>query len=300
MHSRKIETLQHGLRGAIPALITPWRNNTIDDHALNVLIGRFVDAHCTGIVIAGSTGEGILLQPEELLHLARRVRTITPQHICVVTGLCHPSSSQAAMLAQALEQTGIDGLMVTVPPYLRPNDAGIIQHYQYIAQRSSLPLLMYNIPKRTGTNVSLAVISQLSECGVIQGIKESADNADRIRQILDATQSNFIALCGDDAATPFMIESGCKGTISVLTNLYPKTIQKIHNLLAEGKHIEARELSATLAPLQACLEQEPNPQGIKFALSTLSICDSEVRAPLVPCAQETQQQIRTQMQHQYN
>ena len=286
MHSRKIETLQHGLRGAIPALITPWRNNTIDDHALNVLIGRFVDAHCTGIVIAGSTGEGILLQPEELLHLARRVRTITPQHICVVAGLCHPSSSQAAMLAQALEQTGIDGL--------------IIQHYQYIAQRSSLPLLMYNIPKRTGTNVSLAVINQLSECGVIQGIKESADNADRIRQILDATQSNFIALCGDDAATPFMIESGCKGTISVLTNLYPKTIQKIHNLLAEGKHIEARELSATLAPLQACLEQEPNPQGIKFALSTLSICDSEVRAPLVPCAQETQQQIRTQMQHQYN
>lgn len=283
------------LTGPIPALITPFSCGEVDDNAFTRLLKNVYSAGIEAVAVAGSTGEGVLLKREEYKHLIQLAKAHAPQSGLVIAGVCHPSSTSAAAQAVDAEDAGADILLVTMPPYLHPNDQGVMLHYETVAHRTKLPLLLYNIPSRTGINASIDVISHLASNGIIVGIKESAVNLSRAPKLVEAVPEGFALLCGDDYATPEMYQYGFQGTVSVIANLYPGKVKEIHQALANRETEKAKTLHEELSGIRSALSREPNPQGIKYALRIQGICDDEVRPPLVRCSPENSKTIEIEL-----
>ncbi len=283
------------LRGAWTALITPFKNGAVDERALRDLVEAQITAGIDGLVPVGTTGESPTLDPAEHIRVIKIVVEAAKHRVPVLAGTGANATAEALHLSKAARDAGADGLLVVAPYYNRPSQQGLLLHYQVLLESVDLPLVMYNIPGRTGVNVEPETMAQLRASPRFVGVKESAGSPDQVSRIVELCGPGFRVMSGDDTLTlPFM-SVGAVGVISVLSNVMPGEVARLCRLFSEGKPAEARQLHAALFPLTKALFVETNPVPVKTALALLGRCEAFVRPPLAPLEPASLEKLKSAM-----
>ncbi len=286
------------LQGAGVALVTPFNaDGTIDFESLARLIDFQIEEGMDYLVSLGTTGETATLQADErkliLEFTAKQVNGRVP----LVVGIGGNNTTEIAQQVKNFNIEGYCAILSVSPYYNKPTQEGIYQHYKAIAAVSKLPLILYNVPGRTGSNVSAATAVRLAkEYNHIVATKEASGNMAQCSEIMRDKPENFLLISGDDPATLPMMALGAVGIISVVGNAYPKRVATLARLCAEGNYIEARKIHAALLKITDLCFLESNPCGVKYMLQQQGIIASDtVRLPLVPVSASTQEAIKKEM-----
>lgn len=277
--------------GTLPALVTPFRGGAIDETALRELVERQIQGGVTGLVPCGTTGESVTLSEEEHARVVRIVVEQTKKRVPVVAGAGTVSTAHTIHLAELCKAAGADGLLLVCPYYNRPTQAGLEAHFRAVLKAVPLPSILYNIPGRTGVDMSVETLEKLSDVKEIVGMKEATGNVLRSAQILARCGDRFTVLSGDDALTLPVLSVGGRGVISVTSNLLPKETSDVVKLWNEGKIAEARALHLRLLPVHESMFVEANPGPIKAAMAARGQIQKELRLPLVWPMDESVQKV---------
>ena len=273
-------------KGALTALVTPFKDNSIDEEALSKHIENQIEGNINGLVPCGTTGESATLTHEE--H--RRVIEITVEaaggRVPVIAGTGSNSTTESVMLTGFAKEAGADAALIITPYYNKPSQEGLFQHYKKIAESVDLPILLYNVPSRTAVNMSPETTARLSEIDTIVGIKEATGDLEQVSETLRLAREGFILLSGDDSATLPILSVGGHGVISATANLVPGDMARMCTAFEEGRTKEARELHERLLPLCMAMFIETNPVPVKTALSMMGVMSDALRLPLVGMAEE--------------
>ena len=267
--------------GTLPALITPFRDGAIDEKALRELVERCITGGCDGLVPCGTTGESVTLSEDEHARVVRIVVEQAKKRVPVVAGAGTVSTKHTIELAQLCKEAGADGLLLVCPYYNRPTQAGLEAHFRAVLGAVPLPTILYNIPGRTGVDLSLETLERLADVRAIVGIKEATGNVLRSQQILARTGDRFTVLSGDDALTLAVLAVGGHGVISVTANLLPKETSEVVRLWNAGRIAEARALHLRLSAVHESMFVEANPGPVKAAIADDGHVAKELRLPLV-------------------
>ncbi|WP_179401070.1 4-hydroxy-tetrahydrodipicolinate synthase [Burkholderia guangdongensis] len=264
-------------------IITPFHDggDTIDHAALARLARHYADAGIAGFVSGATTGEGALLDPHEQEAVYTTLRAAVPDRPIVI-GLTASATRHAAERARALAALRPDGLLATPPVYVRPTQDGVRRHFEAIVEAADLPLLIYNIPYRTGVNVELDTLRALSRDARVAGVKECGGGIDRLARLVRDTRLKILS--GDDDQNFAALCVGAHGAIASSAHVLPAWHVRIRALLREGRLDDARRLSAALQPLVAALFAEPNPAPVKALLAARGWCGDALRLPFVPAS----------------
>ncbi len=268
--------------GSLVALITPFKNGEIDKKSLKNLIEFHIENGTHGIVVAGTTGESATLtysEHEELIALAVEYAN---KRIPIIAGTGANATHEAIALTKYAEKAGADASLQIVPYYNKPTQEGIYQHFKAIAEETNIPLILYNIPSRTGIDMLPETFARLfADFPNIIGLKEATGNVARVSEILSLTNPDVLILSGDDALTIPMMSVGAKGVISVANNLVPKDISVMCDLALEGNFVEAKKIHDKYWKLFKILFVETNPIPVKTAAYIMGLIeDEEMRLPL--------------------
>lgn len=266
-------------RGVGTALVTPFSDGKIDYDALERLIEGQIEAKISALIIGGTTGEAATLSDEERYELYAFCKERIGGRCAMVLGTGTNDTEVAIRHTKYAEDLGCDGALLVTPYYNKGTDRGVIEHYKKIAKSTSLPLILYNVPSRTGVNMSRQMLESLSEVENIVGIKEAADSADRLVDIA-AMGDKLRLFAGNDSQLFTALSLGGDGVISVVSNLAPKQMMNIYDHFCEGNLSAAREAQISLLPLIHAMFVETNPAPIKYAMARVGLCRSEVRLPL--------------------
>jgi 4-hydroxy-tetrahydrodipicolinate synthase len=282
-------------KGSLVALITPFKDGSIDRKSLKRLIDFHVENGTDALVVAGTTGESATLtfsEHEELINLAVEY---ADKRIPVVAGTGANATHEAIALTKAAEKAGADGSLQIVPYYNKPTQEGIYQHFKAIAEETNLPLILYNIPSRTGVDMLPETFARLfSDFPNVIGLKEATGKVDRVSDIISLTNPDVVILSGDDALTLPMISVGAKGVISVANNIIPKEIAQMCRLALDGKFKEARDIHDRYWKLFKVLFIETNPIPVKTAAYLMKLIDDlEMRLPLYYMKKENEEKLKT-------
>lgn len=281
-------------KGAGVALITPFNEDkTIDFDALRKLVRLQINGKTDFLVVQGTTGESPTLSWEEKLEVLATVIDENGGKLKIVFGV---GGNNTIAVGENLKKvpTGVDGILSVSPYYSKPTQEGIIEHYKYIASCTQLPIILYNVPGRTGSNVLPATAIELAKIPNIVAIKEASGNMGQIMEVIRTCPSGFDVLSGDDAITFPLIASGAVGVISVVNNAFPEKFnQMVHEAIA-GNYDSARIKHFDLLPITELLFAEGNPGGIKVALETRGIIKGFVRLPLVPVSESLNKKINAE------
>ena len=281
-------------RGTGVAIVTPFtEDGAIDWDALSRLLNHLSDGNVDYLVVMGTTGENVTLTKEEkqavFTYVARHNNGKRP----LVAGI---GGNNTAEVVHALRDTnleGYQGVLSVSPYYNKPNQEGLFQHYKAINDASPLPVIMYNVPGRTGMNVSVQTTLRIArECPNIVATKEASGNMEQIMQIIAHKPAGFEVISGDDAIAMPLIASGAIGVISVVANAYPGPFSSMIRLALEGKFEEARPVHLRFLNILSSLFEEGNPSGVKVYLSELGICGNFFRLPVYPVSQQLQEKLR--------
>jgi 4-hydroxy-tetrahydrodipicolinate synthase len=267
--------------GALTALVTPFRNGEVDYKALRELVEAQVQGGIDGVVPCGSTGESVNLSDEEHAGVIRAVVQAAKGRIPVLAGAGTASTKHTLQLCDNARDAGADGVLVVTPYYNRPTQEGLYAHFKAVGEHSSLPVVLYNIPGRTGSDLSTSTLERLADIKKIVGVKEATGNVLRSQEIAATFGERFTILSGDDALTLAVLAVGGHGVISVTSNLAPKLVSKVVRLFREGDLSAARVLHHKLLPLHSAMFVEVNPAPIKAALAIKGQIAPEIRLPLV-------------------
>lgn len=266
-------------RGAATALITPFKGGEIDYPALAELVERQITGGIDAIVIGGTTGEAATLSDCERYRLFEYAKERIDGRTKLIFGTGTNDTRVALAHTKYAERVGCDGVLLVTPYYNKGTEAGIEKHYLSIAESADLPIIVYNVPSRTGVNLSTPLLCRLAEHEHIVAIKEACDSADRLVEI--ASLSDRLQLyTGNDSQIFPTLALGGRGVISVLSNLMPERVVRLCSLALEGNYPEAREMQFALLPLIRAMFLETNPSPIKYAMSIAGLCSPEVRLPL--------------------
>lgn len=278
-------------RGSLVALPTPFRDGAVDGDGLRALIDLHAERATTGIVVCGSTGECLTLNDHERRSVIHAACQDASGRLPVLVGIGMPSTRDTIELARFAAECGADGLLVVAPPYLRPDRRGLSAHFGAVADASALPILLYNHPKRTGTDLKPDLVVELVRGHeTIVGIKESSGSLGRARELCEQAVAVF---CGEDPLIGETIEQGGRGAISVVGNLLPDLVAELVDCARPGRDLpRAEELTRALTPLVHALALAPNPAPLKAALAELGHGTDEVRAPLVPVESDVRERVR--------
>ncbi len=272
------------LSGTGVALITPFKKNEIDFDSLAQLIHYVIDGGVDYIVSLGTTGEAITLSAEECIEVLQFTRTIVQERVPIVAG--HFGGNFTEKLYDRIahyDLTGIRAIMSSSPAYSKPAQEGIFRHYLRIADASPLPIIIYNVPGRTGSNVSPHTIVRLANANPkFVAVKEASGDVAQVMQILKNKPAHFQVISGDDVLTLPLIACGAVGVISVIANAWPYTFSSMVSAARAGNYLQARQLNDALLDIHPWLYIEGNPAGIKTALHLKGLCSNEMRIPLVP------------------
>lgn len=285
-------------RGTGVALVTPFQNGKIDYDTLTSLINYTIDGGVDFIVSLGTTGEAVNLSAEE----CREVLTFTSQtikgRVPLVAGLF--GSNYTEKLVKGLQYydfEGIDAVMSSSPAYIKPSQEGIFRHYMAAAEVSPLPIIIYNVPGRTSSNVTAETTLRLALASdKFIAVKEASGNLEQAMKIIKGRPDNFLVLSGDDPLTLPMIACGGDGVISVVANAYPAEFSDMVRAALNGDYSTARQLNELLLDLHPWLYVDGNPSGIKATMEILGLCNKETRIPLTPVLDATYQQLRKEVQ----
>jgi 4-hydroxy-tetrahydrodipicolinate synthase len=267
--------------GAYTALITPFRDGTLDEPALRRIVEVQIKGGIDGLVPVGTTGESPTLDYDEHIRVIELVAEAAKGRVKVMAGTGANSTKEAILLTQRAEAVGADASLQVAPYYNKPTQEGLFQHFEAVAGMTRLPIILYSIPGRCGVEISVDTIRRLAGARPnIVGIKEAGGNPDRVTQIRAACGPKFTILSGDDGLTlPFMAV-GARGVISVASNPAPKLVAQMVHAAADGDYRSALKLHDRLTPLFKALFLETNPSPCKAAMELLGFCTADVRLPM--------------------
>ena len=267
--------------GCTVALVTPFRDGAVDETALKALVEWHIEAGTPTISPVGTTGEAPTLSHNEHERVIALVVETAAGRARVMAGTGSNSTAEAIRLTQFAARTGADGALLVAPYYNRPNQEGMYRHFAAIAESTQLPLVLYNIPGRTGRNVEPETVERLARLGPIVAIKEASGSLDQVSELVIRT--DLTVLSGDDSLTLPMLAVGAEGVVSVVANLVPRDVMALIEAFQNGRLSEARERHARLFPLcKNLLSLAPNPVPLKAALAALGRGNGELRLPLCP------------------
>ena len=266
--------------GTATALITPFRKDgSIDEECLRRIVEFQEENGVTAMVPCGSTGESATMSHDEHIEVIK----IVVDHVKkakVIAGAGSNSTSEAITLSKKAQDIGADAVLSISPYYNKPTQEGIFQHYKAVSESIKIPLIMYNVPGRTGSNISPETTLRLAELGNIIATKEASGNIDQIQTILAERPKGFLVLSGDDNLTYPMMTLGSEGTISVASNCFPREVSDMVGLCRSGNYDEARKIHMRMLPLFRALFLESNPIPVKYIMKKMGFGTGTLRLPL--------------------
>jgi len=277
--------------GILTALVTPFRDGGIDDEALAALVERQAAAGVAGVVPCGSTGESATLSHAEHRHVVEVVVEAAAGRIAVVAGTGSNSTQEAIELTQHARQAGADGALLLSPYYNKPTQEGIYLHYAAVARETGFPLVVYNIPGRTASNITPETLSRLAEIENVVGVKEACGDIDQIAHVIASCPDDFSVLSGDDGLLLPLLAVGGNGCISTTSNVVPESICRLYAAWQAGDPARALALHQQLMPLFDVLFCETNPIPVKAALALMGLVGDEIRLPLTPIGEANRERL---------
>ena len=280
------------LSGSLVALVTPFRaDGEIDEQALRSLVDFHLTNGTDGIVPCGTTGEGATLSEEETKKVVSIVLEEVDGRVPVIGGAGSNSTSDAVRRTKSMKDLGVDGVLSVAPYYNKPTQQGLYEHFRSIAEDGGVPVVVYNVPGRTASNILPDTILKLAQLDNIIAVKEASGNLNQVMEIL-AGGMNVTVLSGDDALTLPMLVLGAKGVISVVANEAPGMMHNLVRAALEGDWEKAREYHFRLLPLMNSNFLETNPIPVKSALALMKKINETYRLPLVPPSQKTRNELQ--------
>src|SRR5450755_3169531 len=280
-------------RGTYTALVTPFQDGELDLPALEKLIEEQIAAGITGVVAVGTTGESPTLSHEEKEQVIRATVEIAKGRCQVLAGTGSNSTQVAVGATEATEKLGVDGMLVVAPYYNKPSQEGLFRHFRAIAQATSSPLMLYNIPGRCAVDIGPETVERLAVgCRNIVSIKEASGSVDRVSDLRARLPDAFTILSGDDSLTLPFLSVGAVGVVSVASNLYPAEVAQLVRLFLAGNADEARQLHQKFFALFKDIFIEPNPVPAKTILAWRGAMSAECRLPLVEMTKANSARLR--------
>ena len=276
------------------ALVTPFtQNGAVDFAGVAKIVDNLVEGGVNYILVLGTTGETPTLTTDERKALVRFVRDRVAGRVSLMVGIGGNCTREVIASLQSWDLSGYDAILSVNPYYNKPNQEGLYQHFKAIADSSPLPVMLYNIPGRTGVNMAPETIARLAkDCDNIIGVKEASGNLQQMEQVKALAPSDFLLISGDDGLTVEVIKRGGVGVISVLANLYPAETKEVVSLALAGDIAQAEAKLQALDAIVASLFEEGNPVGIKTALHVKGVCSATMRLPLVSGSEALQAKIK--------
>lgn len=286
-------------KGAITALVTPFKNGNLDVNALKKLIEFQVEKGIDGIVPCGTTGEAPTLSYEEHKKVIELTVKYVKKRVPVIAGTGANSTEEAIELTEFAKKAGADGALLVCPYYNKPSQEGLYRHFKKIAETVDIPIILYNIPGRTGINMLPETVVRLSRIPNIVGIKEASGSLEQVTEIIKNTDKDFVVLSGDDSLTLPMLSLGGRGVISVASNIIPDRITKMVTLYLNKKVEEARKIHYEYYDFMKAMFIETNPVPVKTAMGMMKMIDPEVRLPLCEMTEANLNKLKAVLQR-YN
>ncbi len=278
-------------KGAIVATVTPFKNGKVDFPAFRRLLKRQIEAGTDGIVPCGTTGESATLSYEEHKKVIEEAVKTVKKRVPVIAGTGSNSTEEAIMLTKHAKKVGADGALVITPYYNKPTQEGLYQHFKKIASSVDIPIVIYNVPSRTGVNILPETVLKLARIDNIVGIKEASGSLNQVCEIIRRAPKDFSVLSGDDFLFYSMLCVGGKGVISVASNVAPNLMAELYDSVETGDFDKARKIHYTLMPLFRALFLETNPIPTKTALGLMGLIEPELRLPLTPMSEKPKKEL---------
>lgn len=268
-------------KGSMTAIVTPFKNNKVDEKKLRDLIEFQVKNGTSGIVPCGTTGESATLSFDEHEQVIEIVVKQVNKRVPVIAGTGSNSTDEAIILTKHAALSGADASLQVSPYYNRPTQKGLYEHFKAIAETVDIPIILYNIASRTGVNIEPETIAKLAkDCSNIKAVKEASGSLDQMSRIRSLCEKDFDLISGDDSLTLPILAIGGTGVISVVANIAPKDVAKMVSEFEKGNIKEAREIHYKLLPLIKAMFIETNPIPVKTAMGLLGMCEPDLRLPM--------------------
>ncbi|MEQ8216129.1 MAG: 4-hydroxy-tetrahydrodipicolinate synthase [Smithellaceae bacterium] len=282
-------------KGAIVAIVTPFKDGKVDEDALRELIEFQISNGTDGIVPCGTTGESATLSHEEHDRVIEITIDAVKKRVPVIAGTGSNSTAEAIRLTKHAHEAGADGALIVCPYYNRPTQEGLYQHYKMIAESVPIPILPYNIPSRTGVNLLPDMVAKLAKIENIVGIKEASGSIKQMSDVIELCGDDFAVLSGDDLFTLPLLAMGGAGIISVISNVAPADMAGLVDAFAAKDFAKAKELHHKMSPLIESLFIEVNPTPVKAALALMGKIQYEYRLPLCKMSDANLEKLRKVM-----
>jgi len=282
--------------GVYTALVTPFRNGEVDFEALKKLVELQVKGKVSGLVPVGTTGESPTLSPEEHLKVIATVVEAAAGRCQIIAGTGANSTEEAVYLTREAKAVGADATLQVTPYYNKPTQEGLYRHFSTVADKVGLPVVLYNVPGRSGVAIAESTVARLAKNPVIGAIKEAAGSVDRVSAILDCCD-DIVVLSGDDSLTLPMMAVGAKGIISVSSNIVPGEMSAMVQAALDGDYAKAYEYHRKLYPLFRDQFIETNPIPIKAAMAMAGLVEEEYRLPLCELSPEHREKLAATLKH---
>ena len=279
--------------GACTALVTPFLNGEVNYPMMEQLLKRQIDAGIRAVVICGTTGESPTLSDSEKMELFRRAKKYAADRCLIIAGTGSNNTEHAVALSKAAEEAGADALLVVSPYYNKATPEGLVTHYSAVAASAHIPVILYNVPSRTGVDIPVNVYQCLAQIPNIAGVKEASTDISKIAKIRAACPEHFAVWSGNDDQAAAVISLGGSGVISVLSNLLPVETQALVQAALDGDFDTAADLQIKLLPLTETLFSEVNPIPIKAAMKLAGYDCGDCRLPLTSASQATVKKLKS-------
>lgn len=278
--------------GSLVALATPMRSDgSVDFEALERLVEWQIEQGTNAIVSVGTTGESATLTTEEHIEVIKQTVRVANKRVPVIAGTGSNATHEAVDLTQGAAEVGADACLVVTPYYVKPTQHGMVKHFEMVAEKGGLDVVLYNVPGRTAVDLQNETVVELSQHHRIVGIKDATGDVARGTQLIQQVPNDFLVYSGDDETAIDLILAGAKGNISVTANVMPKLMSKAVALALEGRSDEAKAIDSRLAALHTSMFLEANPIPVKFAISHLGFGDNHLRLPLTSLSETNEKQV---------
>jgi 4-hydroxy-tetrahydrodipicolinate synthase len=278
--------------GAMTALVTPMRDGQVDEAALEALVDWQIAEGIDAVIPCGTTGESATLTPKEHVHVIARVVKAAKKRVPVIAGAGANATAEAIDLSKEAHEAGADALLQVTPYYNRPTQEGLYLHFRAIAEATPLPIILYNVPARTGCDLLPETIARLAELPTVVGVKEASGTVQRTQQIIARLGDRLVILSGEDAINYPLYAVGARGCISVVSNVAPRLIADGWDAHAAGDAARARKLHYESLPLAEALFSEASPIPTKTALALMGRMSPEIRLPHHAMSEAPKQKLR--------
>jgi 4-hydroxy-tetrahydrodipicolinate synthase len=281
--------------GSMVALVTPFKGDRVDRASLETLVEFHIKNGTSGIIPCGTTGESATLSHEEHDEVIKAVIKTVNKRAPVIAGTGSNSTVEAIRLTRAAEKSGADGALMISPYYNRPTQEGIYQHYKKVADSVAIPIIVYNIPGRTGSKIEPETLARLAEIKNVAGVKEATGSVDQAIDVIRLCGDRLAVYSGEDSLTYSLMALGGKGVISTVANIVPKAMAELTGACLKGNWEKGREVQLKLVPLIRAVFLETNPIPIKTALALMGKCGADLRLPLTPMSEGALKKMKQAM-----